>query len=58
MAREPVKVFDNLYFVGQSEFSAWAITTSEGIIPLDIFDYLVEDESLRANRPDPHRSST
>jgi metallo-beta-lactamase class B len=42
---EPVKVFDNLYFVGQTEFSAWAITTSQGIIILDaIFDYSVEDE--------------
>jgi metallo-beta-lactamase class B len=42
---EPVKVFDNLYFVGQSEYSVWAITTSEGIILLDaIFDYSVEDE--------------
>ena len=42
---EPVKVFDNMYFVGQTEFSAWAITTSDGIILLDaIFDYSVEDE--------------
>ena len=42
---EPVKVFDNLYFFGQSEYSVWAITTSEGIIVLDtIFDYSVEDE--------------
>ena len=42
---EPVKVFDNLYFVGQTEYSAWAITTSEGIIVMDaIFDYSVEDE--------------
>jgi metallo-beta-lactamase class B len=42
---EPVKVFDNLYFVGQTEYSAWAITTSQGIILLDaIFDYSVEDE--------------
>jgi hypothetical protein len=32
---EPVKVFDNLYFVGQSEYSAWAVTTSEGIILID-----------------------
>src|SRR5262245_7673951 len=23
---EPVKVFDNLYFVGQSEYSVWAVT--------------------------------
>ena len=42
---EPVKVFDNLYFFGQSEYAVWAITTSEGIIILDtIFDYSVEDE--------------
>jgi len=38
-------VFDNLYFVGQTEYSAWAITTSAGIILMDaIFDYSVEDE--------------
>jgi metallo-beta-lactamase class B len=42
---EPVKVFDNVYFVGQTEYSAWAITTSAGIILMDaIFDYSVEDE--------------
>jgi metallo-beta-lactamase class B len=42
---EPVKVFDNLYFVGQTEFSAWAVATSAGIIIVDaIFDYSVEDE--------------
>jgi metallo-beta-lactamase class B len=42
---EPVKVFDNLYFVGQTEYSVWAITTSEGIILVDtIFDYSVEEE--------------
>jgi metallo-beta-lactamase class B len=42
---EPVKVFDNLYFFGQSEYSVWAIATSQGIIVLDtIFDYSVEDE--------------
>lgn len=42
---EPVKVFDNLYFVGQSEYAVWALTTSQGIIVLDtIFDYSVEDE--------------
>jgi len=47
----PQKVFDNLYFVGQTEYTAWAITTSQGIILLDaIFDYSVEaevDEGLR-----------
>jgi metallo-beta-lactamase class B len=42
---EPVKVFDNLYFVGQATHSAWAVTTSEGIIIVDaLFDYSVEDE--------------
>jgi L-ascorbate metabolism protein UlaG (beta-lactamase superfamily) len=42
---EPAKVFDNLYFVGQSEYSAWAVTTSDGIILMDaIFDYSVDDE--------------
>src|SRR5436853_583775 len=42
---EPAKVFDNLYFVGMTEYSAWALTTSQGIILLDaIFDYSVEDE--------------
>jgi metallo-beta-lactamase class B len=42
---EPAKVFDNLYFVGQREYSAWAITTTEGIILIDtLFDYSVEEE--------------
>lgn len=42
---EPVKVFDNLYFVGQTEYSAWAVTTSDGIIVVDaLWDYSVEDE--------------
>ena len=42
---EPMKVFDNLYYLGQSEYSAWAVTTSAGIIVIDtLFDYSVEDE--------------
>jgi len=42
---EPAKVFDNLYFVGQTEYSAWAVITSEGIILIDtLFDYSVEEE--------------
>lgn len=42
---EPAKVFDNLYFLGQTEYSAWAIKTSAGFIVIDtIFDYSVEDE--------------
>src|SRR5262249_41854015 len=42
---EPVKVFDNLYFLGQTEYSVWAVTTSQGVIVIDtIFDYSVEEE--------------
>ena len=42
---DPVKVFDNLFYVGMTEYSAWAITTSAGIIIIDpLFDYSVEDE--------------
>jgi metallo-beta-lactamase class B len=40
-----VEVFDNLYFVGQSAYTAWAVTTSEGIIVIDpLFEYSVADE--------------
>jgi metallo-beta-lactamase class B len=39
----PVKVFDNLYFVGTQGTDAWAVTTSEGIILLDANEhYAVE----------------
>ena len=42
---EPIKVFDNLYFLGQTEYSVWAVKTSDGIILIDsIFDYSVDDE--------------
>jgi metallo-beta-lactamase class B len=42
---EPAKVFDNLYFLGQTEYSAWAVVTSQGIIVIDtIYDYSVEEE--------------
>jgi metallo-beta-lactamase class B len=42
---EPVKVFDNLFYVGEKEYSAWAITTSQGIIVVDtIWSHSVEDE--------------
>ena len=42
---EPVKVFDNLYFVGTREHGAWAVAGSEGIIVIDaLYDYAVEDE--------------
>jgi metallo-beta-lactamase class B len=40
-------VFDNLYFVGQEEYSAWAVVTSAGIIVIDtIYDFAVEDEII------------
>jgi len=40
---DPVKVFDNLYWVGQSAYTAWAVDTSEGIIIIDpLFEYSVE----------------
>src|SRR6476660_9453452 len=47
---EPVKVFDNLYYVGEkmqhgASPSAWAIVTSQGIILIDtLFGNSVEDE--------------
>jgi metallo-beta-lactamase class B len=41
---EPAKVFDNLYFVGGQVHSAWALTTSDGIILIDtIFPYNSEE---------------
>ena len=37
---DPAKVFDNLYFVGGKVHSAWALTTSDGIILIDtIYPY-------------------
>ncbi len=44
-AREPIKVFDNLYYVGEQSYSAWAVTTSAGIVIIDaIYDYSVEEQ--------------
>jgi metallo-beta-lactamase class B len=41
---EPAKVFDNLYFVGTKLHSAWALTTSGGIILIDtLYEYASED---------------
>src|SRR3954451_19871763 len=34
---EPVRAFDNLYYVGLTEIGAWAVTTSAGIIVIDAF---------------------
>src|SRR5262245_25514856 len=53
----PYKVFDNLYFIGTRIHSAWALTTSEGIIVIDtLFDYAIEAEmveGMTALRLDP-----
>ena len=32
---EPMKVFDNLYFIGQKAVTTWAISTPEGIVLID-----------------------
>ncbi len=41
---DPARVFDNFYFVGGSEHSAWAIVTTEGIIIIDtIYPYNSEE---------------
>src|SRR5947207_13513387 len=61
---EPVKVFDNLYYVGEkmqhgASPSAWAVVTSEGIIVIDaLFDTSVDDEivgGVRKMKLDPEQ---
>src|SRR5436309_11677682 len=48
---EPAKVFDNLYFIGSKDVSAWAITTSEGIILIDsLYDTLSKNKSRTASK--------
>jgi metallo-beta-lactamase class B len=40
----PMQVFDNLYFLGSKVDTAWALTTSEGIILFDaMFPYEIEE---------------
>ena len=56
---EPVQVFDNLYFLGMTEYSAWAVTTSDGIILIDAHDpgrvhrpeIDTQSDTLRSGRP-------
>ena len=44
---KPYRVFDNLYFIGTRIHSAWALTTSAGIIVIDtLFDYAIEQEMV------------
>jgi len=43
----PYKVFDNLYWLGTRQHSAWALQTSEGIILIDSnFEWAFEDELI------------
>lgn len=42
----PTQVFDNLYFIGISSVSAWAIKTSEGIILIDALNNSDEAQSV------------
>lgn len=43
----PTKVFDNLFFVGQRDVSAWAIKTSGGLILIDsLYEYSVQPEII------------
>jgi metallo-beta-lactamase class B len=44
---DPVRVFDDLFFLGQTAYSVWALRTSEGVVLVDaIFDYSVEAEVI------------
>jgi metallo-beta-lactamase class B len=45
-APPPGKAFDNLYFVGSRWVSAWALTTSDGIILIDAMDNEEEAERI------------
>ncbi len=48
---EPSRVFDDLFFLGQTAFSVWGLRTSAGIILVDsIFDYSVEAEVIEGLR--------
>ena len=44
---EPVKMFDNLYFIGTKVHSSWALKGADGIIVIDtLYNYAVEDEMV------------
>jgi metallo-beta-lactamase class B len=42
---EPAKIFDNLYYLGVPSVSAWAVTTSQGIIVIDSLNNAREAEA-------------
>jgi metallo-beta-lactamase class B len=53
---EPVKAFDNLYWIGSQGDSSWAVATSEGIILIDSgYDYSITElsDGLRKFGLDP-----
>lgn len=44
---EPVKVFDDLYFVGTKTHASWALNTRDGIILIDtLFNYAAEAQII------------
>jgi metallo-beta-lactamase class B len=43
---EPVKIFDNLYFLGYNSIGAWAIPTSQGILMIDSLNNEMEAETI------------
>jgi metallo-beta-lactamase class B len=45
-AVEPAKVFDNLYYIGIAQVSAWAVTTSAGIIVIDTLNNAQEAQTF------------
>jgi metallo-beta-lactamase class B len=45
---EPVKIFDNLYYIGFNDVGAWAIPTSDGIILIDSLNTVEEAETVFA----------
>jgi metallo-beta-lactamase class B len=48
---DSAKVFDNFYFVGTKIHSAWALTSSEGIILIDtLYDYTIDDAIIAGLR--------
>ena len=48
---EPVRMFDNLYFIGTQIHSAWALKGKDGIIVIDtVFHYAAEDEMVNGLR--------
>ena len=53
---EPVQAFDNLYYIGSTQDSTWAVKTSEGIIVVDTGnDYSIKElsDGLKKFKLDP-----